>query len=122
CEAFACGFTPTPAQSLAGTLSAGALAELTHIWLVNVPPAAVACALMVTLPLVAETASATLVLLQVMVTGPACGKVLPPDDEQLKPAGGAMLLTCRLAGTVSVSVMVPVEGMGLGPRLVVEIV
>ena len=33
-----------------------------------------------------------------------------------------MLLTCRLAGTVSASVIVPLEGIALGPRLVVEIV
>ena len=122
CAALACGFTPTPVQSLAGTLSAGALAAFTHTWLVSVPPAAVACALMVTLAVVALTPSATLVLVQVMVTGPACGKVPPPEDTQLKPDGAEMLLTRRLAGTVSVSVRVPLAGIALGPRLVAEIV
>ncbi len=122
CAALVCGFTPTLAQSLADTLSAGALAEPTHTWLVSVPPAAVACALMVTFEVVALTASATLALVQVMVTGPAWGKLPPPEDRQVKPAGAAMLLTRRLAGTVSVSVMVPLVGIALGPRLVVEIV
>jgi len=122
CAPLACGFTPTLAQSLAATLSAGALPELTHIWLTSVPPAAVACALIVTLLVVAPTPSARLLLVQVMVSGPACGKVAPAEDRQLKPAGGAMLLTCRLAGTVSVSVIVPEDGIALGPRLVVEMV
>ena len=58
--------------------------------------------------------------MQVTVTGPACGKLVPALELQLNAVGAAMPLSRRPMGSVSVMVSVPLAGKGVGPRLVVD--
>jgi len=83
-------------------------------------PAVVARTPRVMLGVVALTARPTPLLTQVTVSAPACGKPPPALELQVKPAGGLMLSSCRPAGRLSVMVMTPLAGNGVGPRLVVD--